>query len=333
MEDFRIGRASATRIKKPAMKRAMKGQIRMSSVSKQNENGKAPLSHVVREGRVSIGPELAERILADAAFDGQRKSEPHHVELMVHLMRANRWTPGSQIVFCDLGGRLFLTNGKHRMNAVKAAGVPQEFQVLIVKCNSMAEVEADYHRHDTVARKRSVPEILKSTEVGRNAGLPAKMLTSLYSAGLLLDRNLASTHYTTDPLSRDVDARLQSVSNWMREAKSYAAMIANAPARQHGILCGAGVLCVALMTIRYRPELATLFWTGIADDDGLRKGDPRKTLLDDFDTRTNETNIRARMLPAAIAWNAFYESRVLKIIKVLSNSVLRISGTPVDGRK
>lgn len=291
------------------------------------------LPHAIREGRMVIGPDLAAWILRDAAFDGQRKSAKHHVTLVAHLMKDGRWSAGSQIAFCDLDGSLYLTNGKHRMNAVIASGTAQEFQVLITHCRSMREVEADYYRHDTTARKRSVSEIIGSTQMGRESGLPKALMESLYSAAPMVNAGLQFRHYESDPTSRDVDAKISAAAEWLPEARKFAEFTspAGAPIRQK--LFNVGVLAVALMTIRHQPRIAEDFWGGLAKDDGLRRNDPRKALLIDLASRnTGKGPYRARILPAAIAWSAFFDSRPLHHIKVMDSTQLRIAGTPINGR-
>lgn len=291
------------------------------------------LPHVIREGRMTIGPDLAAWILRDAAFAGQRKSAKHHVKLLAHTMTDGRWSAGSQLSFCELDGALYLTNGKHRMNAVVESGIPQEFQVLVNRCRNIAEVEADYHRHDTAARKRSTTEIINSTQMGREAGLPKGLMAALYSAAPILDAGLEVRHYAHDPVSRDVSAKIGAAAGWLTEARRFAELTAPASSTVRAKLFNVGVLAVALMTIRHQPHIAADFWGGLAKDDGLRRTDPRKTLLLDLAARnTGAGSHRQRLIPTAVAWNAFYEARPLHIIKVSESSVLRIAGTSITGR-
>lgn len=290
------------------------------------------LPNIIREGRMVIGPDLAAWILKDAAFEGQRKSERHHVELLAHLMREGRWSGGSQLAFCEFEGNLYQTNGKHRMNAIVVSGLAQEFQILITHCNSMQEVEADYHRHDTVARKRSSIEIMQSTELGRDSTLPHRLARTLYSLAPLLDRGLVSTNYRTDPLSRDVDALLASFSRWVGEAQTFAGMVAKSHkvAVRQGLFSPA-ITAVALLTIRHQPVIAEKFWPVAAEDDGLKIGDPRKALIDHiaYGEKSKDPSV-LRFIQPALAWNAFFESRTLKIFKPSACSVLKIVGTPVS---
>lgn len=305
----------------------------MNSVPNHPTNYQLPLTGVIREGRMIVDAALAARILEEAKFDGQRKSAPHHVSLLAHLMTEGRWSAGSQLAFCLFNGSLYLTNGKHRMNAVLMSGRPQEFQILITRCASMSEVIADYYRHDTASRARSDVEIISSTEIARESGLPRGLLKTLFSSAYILENGMRDRHYIADPLVRDTDAKIGAASMWMAEAREFARIVepANNVLRQK--LFSAGPAMVALMTIRHQPKSAEMFWGGLAADDGLRRNDPRKVLaLDLFARSTSKISTRIRCMPSAVAWNAFYESRPLTIIKVLESSVLRIAGTPITGR-
>lgn len=108
-------------------------------------------------------------------------------------------------------------------------------------------------------------------------------------------------------------------------------MTANVPKGGKSKLYASGVMAVALVTLRHQPAKAVQFWRGIADDDGLRKGDPRKTLLQDFESRrVNYGTHLQRIIPSITAWNAFYEGRNISIIRVSESSQVLVSGTPIN---
>jgi hypothetical protein len=73
----------------------------------------------------------------------------------------------------------------------------------------------------------------------------------------------------------------------------------------------------------------------VAENDGLRKNDPRATLINDILTRMIGTgSIRQKVQQPAVAWNAFCEGRDLKIIKCLDGAKLTLWGTPLaNGRQ
>ena len=96
-------------------------------------------------------------------------------------------------------------------------------------------------------------------------------------------------------------------------------------------MCGAGVMAVALYTLRHQPARAHEFWHGVAGNDGLRKGDPRAALIADllFNRTLNVGSHRQKVQQPALAWNAFCEGRDLKIIKCIDGAALTLWGTPL----
>lgn len=290
---------------------------------------------ILKEGRKMITPNMARRILEETNYSGQRPVADHHVKLLAHIMEEGRWRSGDQLAFCRLDGRLILTNGQHRMHAVIVADRAQEFQILITECMTLEEVQADYHRHDIVARKRSNAEIMASTGIGDESGLPKQFLVKLFQAGPILENDLQPVHYLKDTVAqRDIDSRIETVRDWLGEARLYEQFIRSAPKHVKQSLINAGVMAVALVTIRYQPQQAAEFWRGLAEDDGLRRGDPRKTLLQDLESRHVRRGAfhAQRVIPALTAWNAFFEGRTLKIIKVSESSQITVRGTPIKGQ-
>ena len=93
-------------------------------------------------------------------------------------------------------------------------------------------------------------------------------------------------------------------------------------------------MAVALYTLRHQPARAHEFWSGLAKNDGLRRGDPRATLIQDYLTRSvGIGSARQRVQQTTLAWNAFCEGRDLKIIKCIEDAPIVIWGTPVKAKK
>jgi len=94
-------------------------------------------------------------------------------------------------------------------------------------------------------------------------------------------------------------------------------------------VAGAPVIGVALATMRYQPA-ADEFWMKALFDDGLRRGDPAKTLINWFlskEERNTRPIVRARACSAA--WGTHYEGRSLAKIHATSEKSSTIAGTPV----
>lgn len=93
----------------------------------------------------------------------------------------------------------------------------------------------------------------------------------------------------------------------------------------------AGVMAVALYTLRYQPGKAHHFWHGLAENDGLKKDDPRAALLRDmFERSANSGSTRQTTQAPVLAWNAYCEGRNLKIIKCIHGAPISLWGTSLS---
>lgn len=297
--------------------------------------GKRLLEHIIREGRLRIGPELAQRILSEALYKNQRKVYRHHVVLLADDMRRKRWTAGSQICFVLFHGRLYLVNGQHRLHAVIESGEEIEFQILIEAADDEAQLAAIYYRFDRKQRARTTAEVLNAAGVAERFGLSKTAAKATFEAAGLISNGFRRANYQQDPLkARSDDLRLDAARAWWEFGAEYDRLIEPADKVTKGKLFSSGVVAVALVTLKYQQERAVSFWGGLAEDDGLRSGDPRKTLRRDLLNRSLSSGspITPVQVPA-LAWNAFYAGRSLKIIKVYDEAAVRIAGTPFDGRR
>lgn len=296
---------------------------------------KRALHYILREGRVSISPALAERILAEANYARQRRVYGHHVALLADAMRRNRWTAGSQIAFGWLGGRLHLVNGQHRMHAIIAAQRTIEVQVLIEAVDTEAELAALYYRFDVQQRRRSTSEVLNAAEIAQQHGLSAGMTKAAFEAVALIGNGLKPINYQQEPVkARSVDARLDAARAWWPTAGLFQQAIKRADTTLKAKLLSTGVVAVGLVTLRYQPEKAEAFWRGVAADDGLRVGDPRRTLIKDLMGRRLNVGRQAQaVIVSALAWNAFFLGKPLKILKVYEGADPKVLGTPFDGSR
>jgi hypothetical protein len=129
--------------------------------------------------------------------------------------------------------------------------------------------------------------------------------------------------------------RLEWLERYREEITLFAQAIGCAPRPTYHLFQRGGVMAVGLETFRYQPSMAAEFWHGMAADDGLKVGDPRKTLLrllqvNKVAATGASTNVQARA--CALAWNAAFKRRDLTLLKPNTMGLINILGTPWDGR-
>lgn len=293
------------------------------------------LPQLIKTGWIEIGPELAARILAEAKFARQRPLRAYHVRLLAHDMRAGKFSEGTQLHFARLGERLYLINGQHRLSALAEAGVSLRFQALITEAASEQEVNRLYWRHDHQQMTRGWSDIFRAEDIGAEVDLSERKVAQASAAMLWIMCGLRPPNVGQFVVEiKNPDKRLAALSAWWPTVATFYELIEPAGDFLRVRLTRATVMAAALMTLRYAPERAAEFWGGIARDDGLRQGDPRKTLIA-WLTQNGTTagpktlNLRA----VAIAWNAFMGGSRLSIIKARANLPLTLAGTPIGRRK
>lgn len=295
------------------------------------------MMHRAIDGEITVAPGIASRILTEANWEGQRSVVGWHVDLLVEIMRRGEWKDGSQIAFCLLNGKLHLVNGQHRMEAVVKAAKSQRFQVKIHHCNTLGEVAQHYWSYDVAARQRSNAEILRASGFATQHGLSYTIADKLYGCTPMLACDFARQDYRVAAANtRDAGKRTSIATGWVKEAAVYQSIIAEAYSSKHKTrMVSSAVMSIALYTIRHQHAKAVPFWVGVANGEGLKRGDPRKTLIADFDNRAiTGGSPDGRLLPVSIAWNAWFQGRDLTIIKVAPNAAFTLAGTPLaKGRK
>lgn len=301
--------------------------------------GKDSIAHIITgmvaragSGPVTISPGIASRILAECNFDGQRKLQPLRKNRHERRIASGQWNAEqSRIVFARTpDGHLHLVDGQHRVAGIADSGKATGTMAQIIDCRDVAAVRSLYAGFDEPGSSRSDMEMLDGIGASATLGMSRKITSALFRAVTLLVNNLesiANADHTNEARERDI--RLQEMPDWVDVAKVYANIISLADGSTQRTLLTQGVMASALYTLRHQPKLAREFWEGLADNDGLRKNDPRARLLADFHNRsTNSGNIRQRVQRVAVAWNAYYSKRDLSLIKCIEGAPIVFKGTP-----
>lgn len=288
----------------------------------------------IHEGIVTLSPLQMNAVIKECGYDGQRPVNDRHVIVLADLMRRGQWQPKSQIDFAQYMGRLILVNGYHRAYAQVRSGNTVEWAVAVHRVKTEAELRALYHAFDTNVRIRSGRDIMKANAFGEAHGLNAESANSLFAAVPYLSSRfeLSNPHKRNFLVDRQVDLRLRVAADYAKAAARFWACMDGLPAVRKSRFKSGAMMAVAAATFRYQNETAWRFWTGVVQNDGLKRGDPRLALVSDLMIRRTRAGSVEGYAPAIIAWNAFFNERELKLIKVLDSFVPVIDGTPFDGK-
>lgn len=287
----------------------------------------------IKEGRLTVTPALARRILVEFNYERQRAVRRPHVLFLADEMRRGNFVSGSQLAFASYRGKLILTNGQHRLNAQIESQETVEYQVLVQTAENVADVNRLYYRQDRGGRGRTDAEVLVSVAVAERYGMTATMARATFLAQPLIAKNFARPSIHDDPGLRNDDLRLDGCRPWWPIAATYGRIIAPSPRLVRRKLESVQGVAVGLVTLKYQPEKASDFWAGVANDDGLRRDDPRKALLIDLASREWSRGSLEGAVAIATAWNAWFADRPLKSVHIYTDASVRINGTPYDGRR
>jgi len=285
--------------------------------------------HTLKEGRLNVTPVFAAHILDELNYEGQRGVSASHVAFLADHIRRGTFRPGTQIAFARFDGRLYLTNGQHRLHAVVESGRPVEFQVLIQEIDTKEQLAALYYTFDRGGRARSNADVLASVGIVDRFGIPKHVAARVWQAYPILVSNFENGSISKSPSARNDDVRISALEPWWPLAAEFYERIGAAPRWAIARLISAPAIAIGMATFKYQPGAAKAFWGELAEDNGLLKGDPRKTLLTDMAGRSWQRQSLEGCLVVAAAWNAFFEGRPLGHIKIHTNSRVRLAGTPI----
>lgn len=287
----------------------------------------------VEEGFVTLSALQMNTVLRECAYEHQRYIKERHVAVLADLMRRGQWHPKNQIDFALLNGRLILVNGYHRGSAQVRSGKTIEWSIAIHRVKTDADLRALYHSFDTNVAIRGAADLLRANDFAGQHGLPQKVAESLYRAiPYIVSRFELNPKHRNFLVEKQIDLRLQVATDYAKAAARYATCLEVLPAVRRTRFLSGAMMAVGVITLRYQSSTAWEFWAGVANNDGLKRGDPRQALLLDMMTRKAGGNHVYGFAPAIIAWNAFFNDRELRLIKVLESFTPVIDGTPFDGK-
>jgi len=283
----------------------------------------------IKEGRVRFNPAQANKVFHGLRYEFNRKESRavQHIAALARMMRSGDWRDGGVIEFGRYpDGSLVMLDGHHRMLAQVEAGVDVVWNIAIHDVADDEEFRNLFWTYDTTLRLRSRANILDGVRAAETFGLSKIATQKLTRATQFIDNGM-NTNSGFQGRRYTPGEQIALASEWVPEAVIFEQIVSDAPKATKSKLMSAQVMAVALITLRAMPERAKEFWQGVADDDGLRKGDPRKTLLDWLrDTHLAGTGLRSAAAAVARAWQAWVGGKVLNFIRV-GRAPIQIAGT------
>lgn len=279
-----------------------------------------------------VTPEMAAAWLATlktelpGGHEFQRRLREAHVDRLAREMRARRFPPDTNLKIGRLTGAGYLMNGRHRLTAVVAAGMTASFVVQEVEYTSAAELCDDYARTD-IGAKRTMRDALRAHDF-----FPELTGDLIFLQGFAAAMKIRIREFSSGPAAdlRTIAESNDLVIEAMVEYKPHAEalFVALMGGGERKKLVRAPVLAVALETFRYQKQLAEVFWAKAARDDGLRRGDPIKALIDWLKaTPGSSATNRLASRACAAAWNAAWRGHETKYLQPARMEALYLEGT------
>lgn len=277
-----------------------------------------------------IHPREAAHIRLNSQYERQRDINELNRKRIDIEMTAGRFIPGTPIFFGVLPDRTMrLLNGNHTLEAIISSGKAQLLTLIYCQVSDISECDRIYSTFD-IHKQRSWLDALRAVGADKEIAMPTKVMPAV---GLIMHRFVPSHRNVEAAHSRA--ARFLAMRHYKEAAALYHAALAGAPSPHRNPLLRSGVVAVALETLRYQPARAAEFWEGLAHDDGLEQGDPRKALLRFCLTHRAVGGQSATDFSRGSmqAWNAWWRSRSLMVIAPSRITTILIRGTPWGTRR
>lgn len=273
-----------------------------------------------------VSPEVAGTWLANHNYEHQRQVRPTHVKTLTKEMQEGRFRQKTQVNFCRLNDVYALTNGQHTLNAIVQSGCAQLLNVVVLDVDNTDQIADDFARHDTHLTRR-ISDSLVAHEMDKYFGVTRTMLNQMTAGAMFYAyMNGEITQRSAHNLSHD--AKLIMLKKHGELARDAMQTLPSLTKSQSIVATRKTTVAAMMIVYKYSPSMCVEFYGGMFLDDGLRRGDPRKTLLTYFrETKTaggaSNTMSEAKRAVAdhmlvkaqALAFNAFAARKDLLIIR------------------
>lgn len=288
-----------------------------------------------------VSPEEAAEFLK-CNFAHQRFLRKHFVKSLVSEMESGRLLQTAEIHVVHYNGRQVMVNGQHTCSAIIKYGKAVEVTVRHTDVASEDEIALVYaYGHDN-GLKRSPADALSAFNLSGRFAISKSQTRALSSAmrhiyvGFDWDKRDGGKIAPT-PVTEIED----QMRHWVETMRAFDALPAP-QSRVHKTVYQRSIYAVALVTMRFAPERAAEFWTGVFNPTGLVWEDPRavcnrmlEKLISTPGGKTADIFVKSRMVAAC--WNAYWNDATLRkapsIPQDMWHAPIKLLGTPYDGKQ
>lgn len=281
-----------------------------------------------------VTPSQATDILARANWRRQRMVSPAWVERLRMAILKHELTFLTLVYGEYPNGARVLVDGQHRLTALALTDVTLQATIVVHRVMNEQELGDLYLKYDR--SKARGPEVgLRAQGIFEESATPEGFVKRMGAAAGLVESGFDRGRRVK---GSDLLWRTAAVKAWLPEIALYHDTLLDAPGETQRRLLRSAVGAVALATFRSQTGMAAKFWRRLATQDMLAADDPRYILmawLRNNNAKSAKYGVVevVQSLYVAGAWNAFFEGRKLKILKVADPSAaVRIAGTPFTGR-
>jgi hypothetical protein len=287
----------------------------------------------IAEGRMTIDPALAARILAETNYVRQRKIKPFRLHRHKVTILRDQWDPDNTIRFASFGKQLVMVDGQHRLTGVYETGVPCAFIVVITPVKTWDEVHRLYSRID-VDGNRSAADVLNAADPTAGRSVSFEMRRGAYRAMDALANDFPHRKLKVGEAELITkEDRVNCMAFWLDELEEYDQIVRSAQSTLRNPMRKPGVIAVALATLKHQHDRAQLFWTRVAENKLLRPGDPEQALVNFLLTSRLDDAPHQAERYSAMAWDRWFRGHRLDKIRKSANEdrPIKIAGTPFQG--
>ena len=288
-----------------------------------------------------VSPEEAAEFLK-RNFAYQRFLRKHFVKSLVGEMESGRLLSTAEIHVVHYDGKPVMVNGQHTCNAIIKYGKAVEVTVRHTDVDSDEEIALVYaYGHDN-GLKRSHADALSAFNLSGRFGISKSQTRALSSAmrhiyvGFDWDKRDGGVIAPT-PVT-EIEDQMQ---HWVDAMRAFDALPAP-QSRVHKTTYQRSIYAVALVTMRFAPEQAAEFWTGVFNPTGLVWEDPRavcnrmlEKLISTPGGKTADIFVKSRMVAAC--WNAYWNEATMRKAPSISQDAwhapIKLLGTPYNGKQ